>query len=512
MRLRLDRVKLLGVGFFALSTGVLTGVTAPAAASDTAAERGAYTATIAGCTQCHTPAGGAAFSGGTVLDTPFGKLAVPNITQDKDTGIGDWTKADFEAALRQGLNKDGQPLYPAMPYLHYTEITDGDIDDLWAYMETIPAVSNAVEVNRLPFPFDVRASLYGWQALYFTEGRFTPHPDKSAAWNRGAYMIEALAHCGACHTPRDAMGGPLKDQAMQGAAIEEWYAPDISGGPNSVIKDWSMDRLVGFLSGDDGLNHVAVGSMALVVDDLSKIKREDVVAVATYLKDQPSDADQEARAPQVAVSAAERESWTALFNDKCSSCHQTNGEGVPGLAASLVGSGAVLAQSPHNVISVLLEGIAPSEDFGVMPSFRELSNREIAQLANHVRISWGNDAPANANPMMVQGLRQVTETAPGVAEATSCPNVPAARLNDEIRAEIAKLAAAHTINPADVETLVGHYAALNPDVSMSTRVGDLSGTYCRDVAASGASKTTVVSRQVQFMNSVVAASARSAAQ
>ncbi len=417
---------------------------APLSAAETGdVDAGHAVANAAGCSACHTGPSGEPFAGGTVLDSPFGKLAAPNITPDPETGIGGWTYDDFEGALRRGVNEDGMPLYPAMPYDHYTRMTDTDLDNLWAYIQTVKPVKNEVDVNRLPFPFNVRVSLFGWQALFFTEGRFEPDPSHSDEWNRGAYLVEALSHCGACHTPRDALGGSITSQRLQGGRIEEWYAPDISNGPNSVIADWDVARLEAFLIGNDGMNHVAVGAMSDVIGELQTVPESDVHAIAVYLKDQPAADDTRGKPEEMTVTPALRESWASLYAGECTTCHGADGTGAPGVAASLVGSGAVLAREPVNVISVLLEGIAPRGDYGAMPSFRNsLSDAEIAGLANYVRTSWGNDAPANARPEMVAGLRNVTTATPGALEADTCPNVPAARIPDALREDITKAASA----------------------------------------------------------------------
>ena len=487
----------------ALAGMVMVGTNA-VAADDSAVSAGEYVATVAGCGACHTGPSGETFAGGHVLQTPFGELATPNITQDKETGIGGWTKDDFVAALRQGLNEDGLPLYPAMPYVHYTKMTDEDIDNLWAYVQTVPPVHNEVKVNRLPFPFDVRPSLFGWQLIFFDEGRFKPDGSKDAVWNRGAYIVEALAHCGACHTPRDALGGPISSRSLQGAHIENWYAPDISNGPNSVIADWDVKRLEDFLSGNDGHNHVAVGSMTHVVDDLKKTKPEDVHAIAVYLKDQKtSETPRQASQPMDPAVRADAET---LFADRCASCHNEDGTGKPGVAASLVGSGAVLAQSPANVISVLVEGIEPQGEYGVMPSFRDtLSDEKIADLANYVRTSWGNDAPANATPENVAGLRNVTNTNPGAAAAATCPNVATDVIGADMRSTIADLVKMGAAADDDrVRSLLSAFKEKNPDATESDTVVDLGGVFCQEVAKTGVGRGAVISRQLVFMNKILA--------
>ncbi|WMS42644.1 cytochrome c [Acuticoccus sp. MNP-M23] len=487
----------------ALSASLLASPGAMAADSGSV-EAGQLVSNASGCSACHTGPSGKPFAGGTVLSTPFGDMATANITPDKETGIGTWTRDDFEGALRRGVKKDGLPLYPSMPYVHFTKMTDDDIDALWAYMQTVEPVNNRVDVNQLPFPFDVRASVFGWQMLFFTEGRFQPDTTKSEVWNRGAYLVEALSHCGACHTPRDAVGGPITSRSLQGSRVAEWYAPDISDGPDSVIADWDVARLEGFLNGNDGMNHVAVGPMAEVLGELATIPPSDVHAIATYMKDQPPSDDKRSAPEEVKITPALRQEWAGLFEGECVTCHGADGEGAPGVAASLVGSGAVLARSPVNVISVLLEGIAPMGDYGAMPSFRDsLSNEQIAALANHVRTSWGNDAPANARPDMVAGLRNVTSSTPGATMADTCPNVPADRISAALRGQIETMAAASTLDDAAVGDLIAKYDASNPDATTTNRVVDLGGAYCQALEKNGAGKATIVSRQLALMNAVV---------
>ncbi|OCW56677.1 cytochrome c [Hoeflea olei] len=487
---------------------LVLGLTAPAPAAtggDPAAsgvsEDGRYLSIAAGCAACHTAPGGKPYAGGTVLSTPFGKLAAPNITPDPETGIGGWTRDDFEAALRQGRGKDGMPLYPAMPYTHYTGMTDADIDGLWSYVKSLTPVTNKVEVNRLPFPFDIRASLYLWQTLYFEPGRFEPDPAKSEEWNRGAYLTHALGHCGACHTPRDALGGPLKDHEFEGARIEEWYAPDISNRPGSVIADWDVDTLKARLDGTDGGNHAMVGSMRDVAKELKQMSDADLHAIATYLKDQPARPEQ---SPAPAVAEAEIGAGTAeLYQSKCQACHGADGRGTPGIAASLVGAGAVLADKPHNVISVLLEGIGPEGTYGVMPSFRPLSDTDIARLANYVRSSWGNDAPATAGPDLVHALRRVTDSDPAALKAAYCPNVEAGKADAALRARLAELATHATVSPDEVRDLAGRYDALNPGASREDRMRDLGGLMCQEVVKTGAGKSTVILRELNLFNALM---------
>ncbi|MEO1102252.1 MAG: cytochrome c, partial [Pseudomonadota bacterium] len=419
-------------------------------------------------------------------------------------GIGGWTFDDFKNVIHDGRGHDGEYLYPAMPYVHYTKMTDADLQSLWAYIQTLAPVNNEVDVNQLPFPFNVRQSLMVWRALYFTEGRFQPNSDKDDTWNRGAYIVESLTHCGACHTPRDAMGGQRADRRLMGAQLSEWYAPDISNGPNSIIHDWSVDRLKELLSGDSGSNHVALGEMRDVVMDLSKATEDDVHAIAVYLKDQPTNEEVAKRPPPPPVPAATKAEWEGIYANNCASCHQADGEGAPGLAASMVGEGGVLAAHPDNVISVMLEGIAPSGEFGLMPSFRDsLSDAEIAAVANYVRTSWGNEAAPNATARHVAYLRNMTETSAGVQDGAMCPSVPNDALSEATRSMVVDLAQKGSIDPADVAKITAQFKADRPDATNTDTVVDLGSTYCLTLMRGGATRSDAMEGYLSFANAVL---------
>ncbi len=335
---------------------------------------GKYIATAADCQSCHTSNPDQPFVGGVELKTPFGTLAAPNITPDKETGIGNWTRADFEGALRHGIAKSGLPLYPGMPYTSYTKMTDADLDALWAYMRTVAPVKHDVTVNRLPFPFNVRPSVYAWQAMFFEADRFQPDPSKSAEFNRGAYLVEALAHCSSCHTPRNALGAQINSRFLQGGKIEEWFAPDISNGEASTIRDWSKARLTNFLRGHTAAHRVTpFGQMAKVVyDSLSQLTAEDVGAIAAYLKERKP--GETGTKPQfVSLTTEQRDTGRGIYEGRCMSCHGKSGEGVAGLGAKLAGNEAVSKAKPYNVLSVLLEGIEPHGIWGTMPPFADTS-------------------------------------------------------------------------------------------------------------------------------------------
>jgi mono/diheme cytochrome c family protein len=249
-------------------------------------ERGRYLAVLGDCAACHTAPGGQPYAGGLALQTPFGKLVAPNITPDRETGIGNWTEDEFVAAMRDGRGRGGKRLYPAMPYPAYTKMTRDDALSIRAYLATVNPVSHAVEVNQLPFPFNIRLSLVFWNALNFTPGRYQPNPQKSAEWNRGAYIVEGAAHCGTCHTPKTFLGGDKSDAPLAGATLQGWFAPNITTDPRVGIGGWSKDDLIEYLKTGTNAWTLASGPMAeAVFHSTSKMTDADIAAIATYLKD-----------------------------------------------------------------------------------------------------------------------------------------------------------------------------------------------------------------------------------
>jgi mono/diheme cytochrome c family protein len=262
-------------------------------------ERGRYLAVLADCAACHTKPGGAPFSGGLALQTPFGTLVAPNITPDRETGIGDMSDAEFLSSLHDGRGRNGLRLYPAMPYPAYTKMSDDDVLAIRAYLATVAPVSNRVVANQLPFPFSVRLSMLFWNTLNFAPGRYQPNPQKSASWNRGAYIVEGAAHCGTCHTPKTMLGGDKNEQALTGATLQGWFAPDITNDPHKGIGGWSKDDLVQYLK--TGANNwtLASGPMAeAVTHSTSRMTDEDIAAIAIYLKDSGKAAADRQRSPR----------------------------------------------------------------------------------------------------------------------------------------------------------------------------------------------------------------------
>lgn len=392
---------------FALALALAAAPQAASAAAAPSAEvaRGQYLATAGDCISCHTGPHGKPFAGGGKLDTPFGYLLAPNITPDDETGIGRWSADDFYRTLHEGLNRHGQDLYPAMPYTSYTLVTREDSDAIYAYLRTLEPVKNEVNVNQLRFPFNQRWTMAFWRELYFTPGTYRAESGKSAEWNRGAYLVEGLAHCSACHSPRNVMGATETRHEYTGAEIDGWFAPNLSSNLSTGLGDWSVDDIAAYLkTGSRPGGTSTFGPMAEVVhNSTSHLTEADVKAMATYLKSLP--AESSLRAAKAAPPDSKTKA-ASLYMDHCSACHQSGGRGMPGIFPPLAGNGAVIAPDPGNVLQAMLNGIPMQNGYVAMPSFAsQLTNQQIADIANYVRTSWGNKAVANATAADVAKLR-----------------------------------------------------------------------------------------------------------
>ena len=277
------------------------------------------------CIACHTAPGGKPFAGGFALQTPFGPILTPNLTPDDATGIGRWSKDNFARAMHEGRRPDGTYLYPAFPYPYYTKVTRQDVEAIYDYLRTLAPVSNVVNRRTLPFPFSIRMSMWGWNALYFTPGYFVADPKRSEEFNRGAYLVEGLGHCGACHTPLNAFGANKADQYLQGNQIDNWIAPNITNDPQAGLGNWSIDDIVQYLKNGQTRTSLASGPMKDVIENsTSKMPDADLKAIAVYLKERgaagaPAPPPLPAADPQMQVGKA-------IFTDTCSACHTVSGE------------------------------------------------------------------------------------------------------------------------------------------------------------------------------------------
>ncbi|WP_117190127.1 c-type cytochrome [Rhizobium terrae] len=385
----------------ALSAGLAVAPSALAQAPDQADRiiRGRYQAILGDCEACHTAPGAKPLSGGLPLETPFGQLIPPNITPDKASGIGSWTEADFRNALKNGIGHDGKRLYPAMPYPAYTRMSDEDISNLWAYLRTVDPVFNPVEANQLPFPFNIRMSMLGWNMLNFTPGEFRPDPSKSEAWNRGAYIVQGPGHCGTCHSPKTSLGADETSQALEGASLQGWFAPNITGNPYIGIGSWSEEEIVQYLKTGANARTIASGPMAEAIEaSTSQMTDEDVKAIATYLK---STTGGPAEKPKpIPADDRRMQMGAAIYHDTCSACHGADGKGARQLFPALAGSAIVQQPSSETLMRLVLQGSQAVHTDGArttpaMPSLGwKLSDQQVADVLTYIRNSWGNAAPS----------------------------------------------------------------------------------------------------------------------
>jgi mono/diheme cytochrome c family protein len=373
-------------------------------------ERGRYLAIVGNCTACHTAEGsGKEFAGGRPLDTPFGQLVPTNITPDRETGIGAWTDDEFVNALTKGTGRGGRLLYPAMPYPYFTKMTRDDALAIRAYLNTVPAVRNSVNPNRLMPPFNIRESLVTWNALFFTPGEFRPVAGKSAEWNRGAYLAEGPAHCGVCHTPKNELGADKSSEHLRGNALEGWFAPNITNEDRRGLSSWSIEDITEYLSTGHNSKTAATALMSEVIASTSRMRDADLRAIAIYLKDQKGDA--QTAGVTTAPDDKMMKAGAAIYRDQCSACHTPNGSGAPALFPALRGSALVQQLNPATLMRVVLRGArsavtdeAPTAP--AMPAFGWLlTDEEAADVISYIRNAWGNAAP----PVSAEEVRKARD-------------------------------------------------------------------------------------------------------
>lgn len=382
---------------------------APAAKADPKREqvqRGEYLAAAGDCSACHTVRGGQHYAGGLEIPTPFGALYTPNITPDPETGIGTWTADDFYRAMHEGRSKDGSFLYPAFPYTNYTKVTREDSDAIYAYIMSLKPVRQKSHPHELGFPYNQRQLMAGWRALYFRAGEFKEDPKQSKEWNRGAYLVEGLGHCNACHSTRNALGAITEDDDYSGGLIpvQNWYAPSLTSSRETGLGDWDVKEIVDLLRTGVSERSAVFGPMAAVVmHSLQEMSLADLTAMAVYLKAQ---SEKKASAPMLASgptdeqTAAMMKTGAALYKDQCASCHLINGEGVPRVYPPLVNNPAITMRNPVNPIRMVLNGgFPPSTEgnprpYGMPPFHQELNNDQVAAVVTFIRRSWGNTATA----------------------------------------------------------------------------------------------------------------------
>ena len=394
------------------------GISATQAATDKQAfeqiARGRYLAIVGDCAGCHDAPGSAPYAGGLPIETPFGTLVSPNITPDRETGIGGWSDDEFVQAMQDGIGRGGGHLYPAMPYTYYTKTSREDVLAIRAYLATVDAVHNQVKANQLPFPFDVRTSMAGWNELFFKRGAFVPVAGKSDEWNRGAYLVQGLGHCGLCHTAKNAMGGDESAHALQGSALQGWYAPNLTADPRTGLGQWSVEDVVAYLKTGHNNVSAATGPMSdVIVHSTSRMTDADLRAIAVYLKDQPPPGGESPR--PVARDDRMMRAGEAIYLDNCAACHTGIGSGIPQLFPALKNNPSVQSADPASLIRVVLRGAQsvatdPAPTGAAMPALGwKLSDDEVAAVVTYIRNSWGNaGSPVSASDV-ASARRQLSQ-------------------------------------------------------------------------------------------------------
>ena len=372
--------------------------------------RGEYLAKAGDCAACHDAANHAPFAGGMPVNSPFGPIYASNITPDPVHGIGRYTLQQFADALRLGLSPRHGHLYPAMPYPSFASLNDADVTALYQYFEYgVKPVPNAVPPTRLPFPFNQRWVLGMWRIAFSRHERFTPQAGRSALWNRGAYLVQGLGHCGACHTPRgpgyNELGYDEQSPAyLTGGINDHWFAPNLTGDPASGLGRWTAADIAAFLRDGHNAHSLAFGAMAPVIGESTRYMTDsDLDAIAVYLKSlrprRPSgkytdNPDVRAATARTLATGLPERPGAGVYLAFCARCHGADGRGQPGKASALAGSALALSRDPTSALRIVIEG---SESPGVsdqkMPGFRgRLTDAEIAQVISFVRGAWGNGA------------------------------------------------------------------------------------------------------------------------
>jgi len=396
------RLRVSAIAAAVAATGLLAAAPALVAreSSHGSIERGRYLVYAGDCAACHTDERGQLFAGGRPIPTPFGTIYSTNITPDPETGIGNWTSDDFYRAMHEGVAPGDRRLYPAFPYPWYTKLTRADVDDIRAYLSTLPAVKQANKPSELPWPFSMREVMAGWNALYFKQGTFKPNPQKSAEWNLGAYLVEGAGHCGSCHSPKNFAGAPKRDKAFQGGYGEHWYATSLGGDLHDGLGQWSVDDIVRYLKTGANARAAAFGPMAEVVHDSTQhLDADDLHAIAVYLKDLPPHETGTRSASANDGNNVDHDRLArgrGVYVDDCAGCHMDNGEGIPGVFPPLKGNSVVQAQDPETVVHIVLSGektaVTRENPTGLaMPAFDwKLDDQAIADLVTYLRNDWGN--------------------------------------------------------------------------------------------------------------------------
>jgi nicotinate dehydrogenase subunit B len=366
--------------------------------------RGRELASLGNCAVCHTETNGPLNAGGRALETPFGIVYSTNITPDIETGIGAWSYPAFERAMREGIHRDGRHLYPAFPYSHFARAIEADMQALYAYVMAQAPVRAENRANALAFPFNWRPLLAGWNALFHQAEVFRPDATKPEIWNRGAYLVEGLGHCGACHSPRNALGAEKADAYLAGGFAEGWEAPPLTSLSHAPLP-WNEDELFAYLrTGESRFHGVAAGPMAPVVKELAALPDQDIRAMAVYLNSFNKSEMIKSALDELAVkleSSTGTRSTTSLMGSRlyqgaCAVCHEVGGPALFGSRPSLALNSNLHSAAPDNLIRVILDGIPlpASSDLGYMPGFKDsMNNEQVAELVSYLRQQFAPDKP-----------------------------------------------------------------------------------------------------------------------
>ena len=364
--------------------------------------RGEYLVRAGSCYGCHTEPGGAPYAGGRAIETPFGIVNAPNLTADA-TGLAAWSSDDFWRALHNGRSRDGRLLYPAFPYPNYTRLARADADAMFAYLKSVAPVAKQNRPHALRFPFDQPVALAVWRALFFRPAQFEIDSARSPQWNRGAYLVETLGHCNACHSRRNVLGatsGPL-DLAGGLIPIQNWYAPSLNDNTEAGVGDWPEQEVVALLKSGVSARGSVQGPMAEVVARSTQfLSEDDLEAMAAYLGSLPDGPDASRRAPGDSdATSVPSEAGAKLYTTHCAACHGDRGEGVAGAYPALAGNRAIAITPPANLVHMVLRGgFAPTtpgnpRPYGMPPFATVLSDEQVGQVLSHLRASWGQRAP-----------------------------------------------------------------------------------------------------------------------
>ena len=388
---------------------------ATGAAEPATIERGAYLAQVGNCLACHTARGGAPGAGGRALPTGFGTVYSSNLTPDVETGIGGWSPNAFWRALHHGRSADGRLLVPAFPYTHTTLLTRGDVDALYAYFRSLPPTQAIIPPHELRWPFGTQLALAAWRALYFRPGELAPEPARDASWNRGRYLVHAVAHCSACHAHRNRLGGgdwlDLNGNVLAGQA---WYAPSLHDPGEAALAGWPAAEVERLLRSGVAEAGRASGPMAeVVLRGTQYLDDADLAAMTDYLQALPPTRAETPASTAVPGRARLLEIGARRYAEHCASCHGEQGEGVAGAYPPLAGNRAVTMGPIDNVLQAVLFGgfnaATPGHPrpFGMPPFLLTFSDTDIAAVLTHIRAAWGNQGSA-VTPLQVHQLRAAT--------------------------------------------------------------------------------------------------------